>query len=254
MGALADPMMPETIHVAIVDDFPLILQGYEQNLASAPHIKIIGTALRGDELMPLLEKDHVDLLILDIKVPISKENKRVYPIFHVIPQVLNNYPNISVVVATMFSDPSLIKAVVATGVSGYILKDDLYVVKELGSIITSIVRHNGRYWSPDVLRVLERDQQRKAEKSPRLTPQQLQAISLCDSYPEKSTAELAALMHITGNTFRNHLTDAYLRLGVNKRGAAVIKARELGLIVSDDPPPPSLGDLRGDNGNHDDDE
>lgn len=239
-------MTQNTIHVVIVDDYPVILQGYEKSLANTPHIKIVGAALYGEELMPLLVQNHVDLLLLDINVPISKENKMAYPIFHTIPQIIGMYPHLSVVVATMYADRSLIKAIIQTGVSGYILKDDLYAVQEFGAIITSIVRHNGRYWSPEVQRLLEQTKSKKNEDEPLLTPRQLQALSLCAAYPEQSTAQLAEYMHITDSTFRNHLTDAYFKLGVQSRGGAVAKARDAGLIVSDKPAP--FSDLRGENG------
>jgi DNA-binding NarL/FixJ family response regulator len=235
----------DTIHVAIVDDFPVILRGYEGSLANTPHIKIVGTALYGDELMPLLAQKHVDLLLLDLNVPISKENKMAYPIFHTIPQIIRMYPYLNVVVATMYADRSLIKAVIQTGVSGYILKDDLNAIQEFGAIITSIVRHNGRYWSPEVQRLLEQSKNKKGKDEPLLTPRQLQAISLCAAYPEQSTAQLAEYMCISDSTFRNHLTDAYFKLGVQSRGGAVAKARQLGLIVFDEPP--SFSDLRGEN-------
>ena len=234
MATLA--MAPDTIHIAIADDFPVVLRGFEGYLANAPHIKIVGTALYGDEVMPLLAQNHVDLLLLDLGVPTSRENKMPYPIFHVIPQVIELYPHISVVIITMYDDVSLIKAIMETGISGYIFKDDLYAMQEFGSIITSIVRDDGRYWSPEVRRILGVSEN-KNEKVPSLTPRQLQVISLCATYPGKSTAQLAALMHIANSTFRNHLTDAYFKLGVPNRATAVAKARQLGLIVSGDPPP-----------------
>jgi DNA-binding NarL/FixJ family response regulator len=229
-------MEHDTIHIAIVDDYPVVLRGFESYLTNAPHIKIIGTAMYGDDLMPLLAQNHVDLLLLDINVPTSRENKLPYPIFHVIPRVIELYPHINVVITTMYAENTLIKAIIETGVSGYILKDDLHAVQEFGSIITSIVRENGRYWSPVVLQTLEQAK-KKNEDAPSLTPRQLQVTSLCATYPEKPTVELAEHLHIADSTFRNHLSDAYLTLGVPNRAAAVAKARQLGLIASGDPPP-----------------
>jgi len=236
-------MAQDIIHVAIVDDFPAILQGYEGYLANTPHIKIVGSAMCGDELMPLLDRNHVDLLWLDINVPTSKENKMTFPIFHVIPKIIGMYPHINVLIATMYTETTLIKAIIETGVSGYILKDDLYAAQECGAIITSIVRENGRYWSPEVLKVLDESKGKKNKDESSLTPRQIEAISLCAAYPEKSTAQLAEIMDIIDSTFRNHLTDAYFKLGVTNRSGAVAKARESGLIVSDKMPP--LSDLKG---------
>jgi hypothetical protein len=38
-------------------------------------------------------------------------------------------------------------------------------------------------------------------------------------------------MALAASTMRNMLSDAYVKLGVNNRGAAIIKAREMGLIT-----------------------
>jgi len=235
--------MQDTIHVVIVDDFPVMIEGYESSLAKTPHVKIVGTALYGDELMPLLAQHYVDLLLLDINVPISEENRMAIPIFNIIPQVIRTYPHLNVLIETMYADPSLIKAIIEIGVSGYMLKDDLYAEQEFGAIVTSIVKDNGCYWSPEVIKLLEKPKGEKNKEEPHLTPRQIEAISLCAAYPEKSTAQLAEFMNITDSTFRNHLTGAYFKLGAPSRGAAIAKARQLGLIVSDKQPP--FDDLRG---------
>jgi DNA-binding CsgD family transcriptional regulator len=75
------------------------------------------------------------------------------------------------------------------------------------------------------------------EDVPSLTPRQMEVLSLCAAYPEKPTAQLAKHLHIVDSTFRDHLTDIYLKLGVPNRAAAIAKARQLGLIVSGKPPP-----------------
>jgi DNA-binding NarL/FixJ family response regulator len=228
-------MTRDTIHIAIVDDHPAALRGYESYLANAPHIKIVGAALCGDDVMPLLAQNHIDLLVLDLNVPSSRENKSPYPIFHLIQQAADLYPHVSVAIITMYDETPLINALIEKGVSGYILKDDLHAMQEFGSIITSIVRYDGRYWSPEVRRILKLDN--KNENVPSLTPRQMEILSLCAAYPEKPTTELAKHLHIVNATFRDHLTDIYLKLGVSNRAAAIIKARQLGLIVSGKPPP-----------------
>ena len=69
-----------------------------------------------------------------------------------------------------------------------------------------------------------------------LTSRQLEALSLCASYPNSKTAELAGKMEIANSTVRNLLSNAYVKLGVQTRAAAVAKARQLGLITPDSTP------------------
>jgi len=64
-----------------------------------------------------------------------------------------------------------------------------------------------------------------------LSPRELEVISLCSAYPNDNTADLAKKMKITNSTVRNLLSSAYLKLEVNNRTAAVLKARQKGLIT-----------------------
>ena len=234
--------MPDTIHVAILEDHPMITKGYEASLSNSPHIKMVGTANCGEDLFPLLAQHHVDLLLLDVEVPVSKVNRSPFPILAVIPKIIQSYPSLYVLAASMHNERSLIQAIMEQGASGYILKDDLKGMSELEAIITSIVNGGEIYISDDAHYELNKPRGKRRDV-PLLTPRQLEAISLCGSYPNKSIAELGELLHVTDSTPRNLLHMAYTRLGVRNRAAAVERARQLGLIT---PPtsPPSISDLQ----------
>jgi DNA-binding CsgD family transcriptional regulator len=74
-----------------------------------------------------------------------------------------------------------------------------------------------------------------------LSKRQLEALSLCLSYPDSSTADLANKMSISNSTVRNLLSGAYIKLDVHTRIAAVTKARQLGLISPESPTVPIAG-------------
>jgi DNA-binding CsgD family transcriptional regulator len=69
----------------------------------------------------------------------------------------------------------------------------------------------------------------------RPSSRQLEALSLCATYPDATTAELADRLGVAHSTLRNLLSGAYLRLNVRSRTAAVAKARQLGLITPREP-------------------
>jgi DNA-binding CsgD family transcriptional regulator len=68
----------------------------------------------------------------------------------------------------------------------------------------------------------------------KLAPRQLEVLSLCSAYPDSSTYELAVKMGVAHSTVRNLLSGAYLKLDVRNRTAAVVKARQMGLITPED--------------------
>jgi two-component system nitrate/nitrite response regulator NarL len=224
--------MTKTIRVAILDDHQPIIDGYLYRLSMAPEIKIVGIALFGNDLEPMLAGQAVDVLILDISVPISADNPNPYPVQHAIPQLLERYPDLAILVISMYRQRSLIQSIMETGVSGYILKDDRASIQELVSIIRSLVQ-GGVHLSQQAYQILIQSMQSGSE--PLLAVRQIEALALCAAYPDASQSELAKMMKVANSTLRNLLSEAYIRLGVRTRQAAVAKARQLGLLQPDLP-------------------
>jgi two-component system, NarL family, nitrate/nitrite response regulator NarL len=218
--------MDEPIRVAILDDHQAIIDGYLFRLSNAPDIKVVETLTYGEELEVALSRQPVDVLILDVQVPISAENPSSYPILYLIPRVIDQYPELAVLVISMHDQRTLVRTIMEAGSSGYILKDDRAAMIDLPAIIR-LVQSGGFYISQRVAKSL-----RDHEKSdPLLTPRQVEVLSFCAAYPAVSTAQLAEKLEVAPSTVRNLLSSAYLKLGVPNRTAAIVKARQLGLIV-----------------------
>ena len=227
--------MENKISVTILDDHQSIVDGYRFRLSNFPQIEIITTLEYGEDLEEALKKHVPDVLILDVNVRVSAENSNNYPIFHVIPDLLQRYPDLAILVISMHNDRSIIRAVMEGGASGYILKDDQRTIQELGSVILSIVS-GGIFLSEKVRNLYVKNRSATSEEP--LTGRQMEALSLCAAYPDHTTERLAQIMNVANSTVRNLLSGAYLRLGVNSRAAAIAKARQLGLIPPDSPPLP----------------
>jgi DNA-binding NarL/FixJ family response regulator len=227
-------MPPEKVRVAILDDHQSIIDGYLYRLSQTKEIEVVATATYGEELEPLLAKHHADVLLLDVSVRTSPENPNPFPILHLIPKLLQKYPNICILVISMFAEPGLMRLLIEAGASGYILKDDQAAFRELGNIVLSVA-HGGIYFSKKAHNLYIQAESLNGEEV--LTPRQLEVISLCAAYPDASTSDLAQMMTISNSTVRNLLSSVYLRLSVHSRTAAVEKAREMGLIT---PRPPTF--------------
>ncbi len=187
---------------------------------------MVATLAYGEELEPALRQHSVDVLLLDVQVPISPKNLNPYSILHTLPRLLQLYPELAILVISMHDQRGLIRAIVEAGASGYILKNDSQKIQELGKVILSIA-DGGVCFSDKALKAFV------TRNEEPFTPRQLEALSLCASYPNSKTAELARKMKIANSTLRNLLSSAYLKLGVQTRAAAVARARELGIITPD---------------------
>ncbi len=221
----------KNVTVAILDDHATIINGYLYEFEHTDHVKVVAAASYGEALEPLLNEHHVDVLLLDINVPTSPTNPNPYPILHLIPQLIDRFPDLAILVITGYNERPLIKAVMDAGANGYILKSDTSAILGLSAIVRSVA-DGGVYLSEQAHKQLFL--RRADTPEPGLTSRQLEALSLCAAYPTDSIEQLSKRLGVAHSTARNLLSAAYLRLGVNSRMAAVTKARQLGMITPRD--------------------
>ncbi len=220
--------MSNKIRVSILDDHQGIIDGYRYRLSGNPKMEIVAVMTCAEELEPTLAAHPTDVLLLDINVPTSPNNPNPYPILYTIPRLLDQYAGLCILVITMHNERHLARSVMEAGASGYILKDDQAIIRDLDNAILSIVNGGIVLSQQTHQRLLRRD---LATDSEQLTGRQLEALSLCAAYPDWTTADFANKMSVTNSTIRNLFSGAYLRLGVHTRLAAVTKARDLGVIT-----------------------
>lgn len=227
------------IRVAILDDHQSTLDGYAYRLDKYESIQVVATARFGNQLDEMMQQQPVDLLLLDVSVPIAEDDPNPFPLLHKLPLLREQYPQTAILIVSMHKHRTLVRAVMEAGAKGYIVKDDRQAILQLGEIITSIAA-GGVFFSDQSYAIM-------AEANPgggdikALTPRQIQALSLYAAAPDTSTADLANQMNIAPSTVRNLLSDIYMRLNVRNRSSAILKARQLGLITPY-PPEPGAGD------------
>jgi DNA-binding NarL/FixJ family response regulator len=224
----------QRVRVAILDDHQSIIDGYTYRLTNTPGIELAATALFGEELHAMLRAHPVEVLLIDLSVQTSAQDPNPFPVLRTIPHLLQEYPDLKVLVVSMYAGPGLMRTIMEAGVSGYITKDDYEAFRNLGKIVLSAA-DGDIYFSNEAYRLYR--EYEKVRTGELLTPRQVEVLSICALYPELSTAELADVLAVSNSTARNLLSSAYLRLGVHSRIAAIERARELGLI---NPHPPGV--------------
>lgn len=219
--------MNEPIRVAILDDHPAIVEGYLSRLKSEPDIQVVHALNYGEDLLPALSSQPADVLLLDLDVRASADNPTPYSTMHLVPVLNERFPHLAILVISMHIVPALIDGVLHKGVNGYVLKDDAEGFRHLPEAIRSVA-DGGMLMSRNVREHwLKR---RTGRLDPDVTPRQIQALSLCASYPNDTLPKIAERMAIAPSTVRVMLWDVYRKLGVNTRSAAVTKARQMRLL------------------------
>lgn len=221
--------MKEVVQIGILEDHIATATGYKALLETNKQLKIIWTGQYFSEVEPNLKLNKTDVLILDVGVDNSPIDSNPFPILYVIPKLLEKYPEMAILIISMYNRRALIRATRHAGAAGYILKDDLESFEKLDKIILQLAK-GGIYYSPEVEKLLSLP----TEDHPALTKRQSEILSFFASSPNLTTGQLAEKLHLAPSTIRNHLSDAYLRLGVSRLPSAISKARKLGLITPED--------------------
>ncbi len=215
--------MSNIISLAILDDHQSIIDGYRFRLRHSTTIQVVATALTAADLESMLQRQSIDVLLMDVNVPVSATNPNAYPILEVIPRLRRLYPKLVILVISMFREPELIQAVLNAGARGYIYKTDYGTIQNLEQVILTAVR--GPEKEPPTLVP-------QPAEVPNLSPRQLEILALLAAEPDLTTKAVARRLNISHSTTRNLLSKAYGRLDVPNKDAAIRKMQEIGIFVA----------------------
>jgi len=198
------------IKVLIVDDQALIREGLSLMLDLYGEIEIAGEASNGKEAIEFVEREEVDVILMDIRMPVMDgvEATKV---------IKEKYPNIKIIILTTFNEDEYIFKGLKNGADSYILKD--VSSKELVNIIKSV--HNGEIlFHGDVAKtiasaVVDRKGDRKEDILKRLTPRELEIAKLIGE--GKSNREISQMLYITEGTVKNYVTKILDKLEIRDR-------------------------------------
>lgn len=207
--------------VALVEDDARIRDAVRRLIDAAPDLACCGAYRTAEDGMRGLTAAGADVLLLDIHLP-GMHGTEAVQWFH------ERFPNMPVVMFTVFEDDQRIFTSLCNGASGYILKKTpparlLDAIRE--------VHGGGSPISPEIARrVVElfrtfRPQKLTAET---LTPAETRLLVLLAE--GRSYQSAADELSITINTVRNHVRSIYEKLHVHSKSAAVSKALRGGIL------------------------
>ena len=221
--------MAERIRVVIADDQPIFLKGLRLLLELAdPEIDIVGTAATGREVLELIANDgQVDVALLDIQMPDVDGIEAARTI-------KRSHRPTKAIILTTFDDRKLIRASVAAGVDGFLLKD-----ADENEIVSTVRQVHDGYViiSKAAAQVLAaRPEGAEAEASARegrrivnsLSPRHQEVFFLL--VHGRDNTQISDELHLSEKTVRNYVSHIYEVLDVHNRSAVLIWAQAHGLI------------------------
>ena len=147
------------IKVAIADDHKIFRKGVILSLRPYTNIKFVLEAENGDELINGLPAAEPDVILMDLRMPLKDgiESTKI---------ISKQYPNIHVIVLTMYEDERFVSHLMENGANGYLLKSaDPSEIKK--AIMEVMVR--GYYLNNFVNRVLLKKSHTRTRTAPSLT-------------------------------------------------------------------------------------
>lgn len=214
------------INVLIVDDHPIMASGIKDAISFDNEINVLSILENGQEALDFLEKVPVDIVLLDVDMPVMNG-------IECAKKVITNYPNTKVVMLSMHQEASIIKELVEIGVKGYMMKT---IPKEELSLAVKTIFKGKEYFNSDVTRALLFN-----KKSPQKIEEQHQKSSLLEVLTTREKEIIIAItqgltniqigekLFISPRTVDTHRTNIMKKLDIHNMASLIRFAFQNGL-------------------------
>ena len=212
--------------IAIIDDNSFLITSIKEKLSFFEEIKIKFTATDGADLLKKLETNYaVDVLLMDIEMPIMNGIEATLA-------VKQKYPQIKIIMLTVFDNDENIFNAIKAGADGYLLKEVEPKTLYEGIIDTL---NGGAAMNPSIalktLKLLRNPidlDNKKEEEIIKLTTREVDVLEQLSK--GLNYINIAENLFLSPATVRKHIENIYTKLQVHNKLEAVQKAKKNNLI------------------------
>lgn len=214
----------EVIKVAIADDHKIFRKGVVLSLRPFTNIRFVLEAENGDELLNNLPASVPDVVLMDLRMPVKDG-------IETTKQLSKQYPQVHVIVLSMYEDERFVYHLMENGAHGYLLKNA--EPQEIRKAIMD-VHEKGYYLNNFVNRILLKRAHAKQKTAPSLS----QEITLSDKEQEVlklicmeyTAQEIAHKMEISPRTVEAIKDRLMVRFGSKNTAGLVFFAVKNNLV------------------------
>jgi two-component system response regulator DesR len=202
------------IKLLLADDQALVRGAMAALLDMEPDLKVVAEVGRGDQVLDAARDHDIDVAVLDVEMP-GLDGVAAARQLHAA------MPGVRVLMVTTFGRAGYLRAAMAAGASGFVVKDT--PARQLADAVRRV--HEG-------LRVVDPDlaAQSLAQGESPLTDRE--ADVLRSARDGGTVADIARELHLSEGTVRNHLSSAIGKTGARTRAEAVRLALDNGWLLS----------------------
>lgn len=214
------------INVALAEDVPQLRESITGNLGEFENITVLFAAANGQEMIDRLSEQQPDVILMDINMPVMDgitATRRIRAL----------YPNVKIVMLTVFDDGDNIFNAILAGANGYLLKDSK--PSRLLSAIEEAME-GGAPMSPQIAaKTLQLVRGNRTEEIPedndfKLTRREIEILDRLSS--GETYQQIADKLFISPKTVRKHIENIYQKLHVHNKVEAIQKAQKHGLLAA----------------------
>ena len=205
-----------SVSVLVADDHPVVREGLVAIFDGSQGFECIGQAGGVEEAIKAWHKLSPDIGLFDLRMPDGDA-------VSAITRIRKSHPEARILVVSSFDGEEEVYRVMKAGARGYMLKDSA------PDAIINAVRavQSGRRYLPSAISDKLADRVGTSDLSPR----EIEMLTMAAR--GHSNATMAKLLGISASTVKFHLNNAYTKLGVPSRTAAISVAVKRGIISID---------------------
>ena len=173
----------KTLKILIVDDHEFFRSGLKMVVNRLKYATVVGEASNGQEFIELQKEKQADMVLLDIQMPIMNgiEASEI---------AMKEFPDLKIVILTMFDDEEYIEKMMDIGVHGFLLKN---ITKDLLDQALQSIAAGNTYYSPELWSYFGKkfSEQKKDDKTDlQFTKREKEILQLiCDGLSNKEISE-----------------------------------------------------------------
>ena len=217
-------MMP--IRIAIADDNHFLVQAIQEKLSFFQDLSVRFTAFNGKDLLEKhLSNHNIDIVLMDIEMPVMNG-------IEATALLKSRYPQIKIIMLTVFDNDENIFNSIKAGADGYLLKE--VNPKDLHQGIIETL-NGGAAMHPSIalktLRLLRspRDfENKESTEIIKLSPREIEVLEQLGKGLNYNI--IAQNLFLSPSTVRKHIENIYIKLQVHNKLEAVQKAKTNNLI------------------------
>lgn len=188
--------MKKTYKILLVDDHQIVIDGLKSLLQNTDY-QVVKESLNGQYAVDYLQTDPqgADVIISDISMPLLDG-------IGLCKAVKHSYPNVRVLILSMYSSVAMVKEAIAAEADGFLLKNA--GKDELLNALHRIV-NDGTYYSEEILPIIYgqiKKEQESANKLQILTAREREILMLI--LKEYTSNEIAERLFLSKKTIDNH--------------------------------------------------